>query len=98
MRGAGNVLRVGGSWPGPVTGATGVSPLFQLASADQSPLLPLTHSAGTRWSLRYSMSAVGDVEIDVRRCIANRPAVFPVLAYCQKCQASGELGGLSQGP
>ena len=55
-RGVGSVAGpTRGTCPGPCTGSMGVSPLFQLASVDQSPLVGRTHSAGTRWSSRNSM-------------------------------------------
>ncbi|HMP07857.1 MAG TPA: hypothetical protein PJ982_16020 [Lacipirellulaceae bacterium] len=41
--------------PGPCTGATGVCPLFQLASEVHWPSELVTHNAGTSWSFRNSI-------------------------------------------
>src|SRR5687767_14104179 len=88
-RGVGRVcVPTGVTWLGPVTGATGVWPLFQVARVLQSPLVSVIQTAGSSWSLRYSMSP--------RRTFTSR--LFPpllklgrraVLAYCQKSQGFG---------
>jgi hypothetical protein len=54
-RGVGNgPIAAGVTCPGPVTGVTGVCPLFQFASVLQSPLLSFIQTAGMSWSFRNS--------------------------------------------
>src|SRR5947208_2092393 len=88
---AGSALEVGGAWPGALIGATGVSPLFQFASVLQSPLVLLSQRAGTRWSFTYSIPpcATSTSTFAVPLLI---PCSLAVLAYCQKCHGSAELG------
>src|SRR5262245_35302653 len=97
-RGVGSVsVPTRATCPGPCTGATGVWPLFQLASVDQSPLLSLHQTAGTSWSFKNSTPPLATF---MSRLLPPLLKLWsrPVLAYCQNFQGCAEFGASSQGP
>src|SRR3954469_17782597 len=84
--GVGNVcVPIGVSWPGPGTGATGASPLFQFVSVVHKPSALVIQIAGTSRSFKYSIPpcATSTSQLAVPPPIALTCAV---LEYCHTFQ------------